>query len=113
MARKANKALSHWRTLQVYRQLKLLKSPTEIVALLSSNVVLDSFVVVKDRRVKVLMDHVEGFQRFRHTWEAILACKSLFLTIREMLNISKHAGLLQVEVSAFVDEMMITCCCVC
>ena len=37
MARKANKALSHWRTLQVYRQLKLLKSPTEIVALFADD----------------------------------------------------------------------------
>ena len=32
---------------------------------------------------------------------------------REMLNESKHAGLLQVEVGMFVSEMMITCCCVC
>ena len=28
--RKANKALSHWRTLQVYRELKAMKSSTEI-----------------------------------------------------------------------------------
>ena len=75
--------------------------------------VFDSFVVVKDRRAKVLMDHVEGFQRFCHTWEAILACKSLFLTMREMLIKCKHTGLLQVEVSVFMGEVMITGCCVC
>ena len=33
--------------------------------------------------------------------------------MREMLNVSKHTGLLQVEVSVFVDEMIITCWCVC
>ena len=91
----------HWSS-HAMRELQLSAHDSEIVALLSSNVVLDSFVVVKDRRAEVLMDHAEGFQRFRHTWEAILACKSLFLTMREMLNESKHAGLLQVEVSVFV-----------
>ena len=50
----------------------------------------------------VLMEHADGFQRFTHTWDAIVACKSLFLTMREMLNESKHAGLMQVEVSVFV-----------
>ena len=72
------------------------------MALLSSDVVFDSFVVVKDRRANVLMDHAEGFQRFSHTWRVIIVCTSLFLTMREMLNESKHAGLLQVEVSVFV-----------
>ena len=84
------------------RELQLSARDSEIVALLSSDVVLDSFVVVKNPRAKVLMDHAEGFQRFSHTWGAIVACKSLFLTMREMLNVSKHAGLLQVEVSVFV-----------
>ena len=102
----------HWSS-HAMRELQLSARDSEIAAFLSSNVVLDSFVVVKDRRAEVLMDHAEGFKRFSHTWGAILACKSLFLTIREMLNVSKHAGLLQVEVSVSVDEMIITCCCVC
>ena len=102
----------HWSS-HAMRELQLSARDSEIVTLLSSDVVLDSFVVVKDRRAKVLMDHAEGFQRFCHTWEAILACKSLFLTIREMLIKCKHTGLLQVEVSVFVGEMMIMCCCVC
>ena len=55
----------------------------------------------------VLMDHGEGFQRFVHAWDAIIACKTLFLRTREMLNESKHAGLLQVEVSVFVGEVIV------
>ena len=92
----------HWSS-HAMRELQLSARDPEIMALLSSNVMFDSFVVVKDRRAKVLMDHVEGFQRFPHTWNAILACKSLFLAMREMLNESKHAGLLQVEVSVFLN----------
>ena len=102
----------HWSS-HAMRELQLSARDSDIVALLSSDVVFDSFVVVKDRRANVLMDHAEGFQRFTHTWDAIVACKSLFLTMREMLNVSKHAGLLQVEVSVFVGEMIITCWCVC
>jgi hypothetical protein len=105
----------HWSS-HAMRELQLSARDPDIVALLSSDVVFDSFVVVKDQRANVLMDHAEGFQRFTHTWGAIVACKSLFLTMREMLNVSKHAGLLQVEVSVccvFVGEVIITCWCVC
>ena len=84
------------------RDLQLSARDPDIVALLSSDVVFDSFVVVKDRRANGLMDHAESFRRCAHTWDSIVACKSLFLTMREMLNESKHAGLLQVEVSVFV-----------
>ena len=102
----------HWSS-HAMRELQLSARDPDIVALLSSDVVFDSFVVVKDRRANVLMDHAEGFQRFTHTWDAIVACKSLFLTMREMSIKCKHTGLLQVEVSVSVDEMIITCCCVC
>ena len=105
----------HWSS-HAMRELQLSAHDSGIAETLSSDVVFDSFVMVKDRRANVLMDHAEGFQRFTHTWNAIVACKSLFLTMREMLNESKHAGLLQVEVSVccvFVSEMIITCWCVC
>ena len=101
----------HWSS-HAMRELQLSARDPDIVVLLSSDVVFDSFVVVRTA-CKVLMVHAEGFQRFTHTWGAIVACKSLFLTMREMLNVSKHAGLLQVEVSVFVGEVIITCWCVC
>ena len=96
----------HW-SLRAMQELQLSARDSEIKALLSGDVVLDSFLVVKDPRQNVLMDHGEGFQRFVHAWDAIIACKTLFLRTREMLNESKHAGLLQVEVSVFVGEVIV------